>query len=230
MSSAKYHYGQSNINGQRPSPLKINKESHLIRKSSSSSSANSTSNSSSSVSIIDPPVFGEKQEQQQQQQQKNQPVIIYTHSPKVIHTQAKDFMALVQKLTGLSRSNNQEMATLAQQGQDHQGVVSKGLKAGKGNCNERKHVGHGDNHSSSISTEENCHGAATAADIVVSPFLKPPNAPHFADVPLFTPTSSDFFFSPRPVFRCPDSVFASPKMGNPISPSVLEFFKGLPEY
>ncbi|KAG6757757.1 hypothetical protein POTOM_038082 [Populus tomentosa] len=226
MSSGKYHYGQSNINGQRPSPLKINKESHLIRKSSASSSANSTSNSSSSVSIIDPPVFGEKQEQQQQ---KNQPVIIYTHSPKVIHTQAKDFMALVQKLTGLSRSNNQEMAPLAQQRQDHQGVVSKGLKAGKGNCNERKHVGHGDNHS----TEQNCHGAAAAAaavDTVVSPFLKPPNAPHFADVPLFTPTSSDFFFSPRPVFRCPDSVFASPKMGNPISPSVLEFFKGLPEY
>ncbi|XP_011015512.1 PREDICTED: uncharacterized protein LOC105119107 [Populus euphratica] len=227
MSSAKYHhYGQSNINGQRPSPLKINKESHLIRKSSSSSSA-STSNSSSSVSVIDPPVFGEKLEQQRQ---KNQPVIIYTHSPKVIHTQAKDFMALVQKLTGLSRSKNQEMAPLAQQGQDHQGVVSKGLKAGKGNCNERKHVGHGDNDSSSISTEENCHGAAAGVDIVVSPFLKPPNAPHFADVPLFTPTSSDFFFSPRPVFRCPDSVFASPKMGNPISPSVLEFIKGLPEY
>lgn len=229
MSSAKYHYGQSNINGQRPSPLKINKESHLIRKSSSSSSA-STSNSSSSVSIIDPPVFGVKQ---QQQQQKNRPVIIYTHSPKVIHTQAKDFMALVQNLTGLSRSNNQEMAPPAQQGQDHQGVVSKGLKAGRGNGNERKHVGHGDNDSSSISTEENCRGTAAAAggvDIVVSPFLKPPNAPYFADVPLFTPTSSDFFFSPRPVFRCPDSVFASPKMGNPISPSVLEFIKGLPEY
>jgi hypothetical protein len=107
------------------------------------------------------------------------------------------------------------------------------LKSVEGNNHERKRVGRDDIESSSISTEENCHGAAAAAggvDIVVSPFLKPPNAPYFADVPLFTPTSSDFFFSPRPVFRCPDSVFASPKMGNPISPSVLEFIKGLPEY
>nr|GMC69489.1 VQ motif-containing protein 20-like [Ipomoea batatas] len=35
--------------------------------------------------------------------QPRHPVIIYTHSPKVIHTQPKDFMALVQKLTGFSR-------------------------------------------------------------------------------------------------------------------------------
>ncbi|CAN7047957.1 unnamed protein product [Brassica oleracea var. botrytis] len=31
-----------------------------------------------------------------------QPVIIYTNTPKTIHTNPKDFMALVQKLTGLS--------------------------------------------------------------------------------------------------------------------------------
>ncbi|KAJ6312560.1 hypothetical protein OIU76_011702 [Salix suchowensis] len=194
MNSAKYHLGQNNINGLRPSPLRISKESHLIRKSSSSCSSASTSNSSSS---IEPPVSGVKQ-----QQQKNQPVIIYTHSPKVIHTQAKDFMALVQKLTGLSRSKNQEMAPPAQQGQDRQ-------------------------------AEENYHAAAGAgggADIVVSSLLKPPHAPYFADAPLFTPTPSDLFYSPRLPFRCPNSVFASPKMGNPISPSVLEFIKGLPEY
>ncbi|XP_010511838.1 PREDICTED: VQ motif-containing protein 8, chloroplastic-like [Camelina sativa] len=37
------------------------------------------------------------------------PVIIYAHSPKVIHTRAEDFMALVQRLTGLEdiiRRNN----------------------------------------------------------------------------------------------------------------------------
>ncbi|KAF9674083.1 hypothetical protein SADUNF_Sadunf10G0090900 [Salix dunnii] len=228
MNSAKYHLGHNNINGLRPSPLKISKESHLIRKSSSSSSSSSSASTSNSSSSIEPPVSGVKQ-----QQQKNQPVIIYTHSPKVIHTQAKDFMALVQKLTGLSRSNNQEMAPPAQQGQDHQGAVSKGLKAGKGNGNESKHDGHDDNDSPSISTEENCHAAAGAGggvDIVVSSFLKPPHAPFFADAPLFTPTPSDLFYSPRPLFRCPNSVFASPKMGNPISPSVLEFIKGLPEY
>ncbi|WZY95152.1 hypothetical protein YC2023_067481 [Brassica napus] len=32
----------------------------------------------------------------------SQPVIIYTNTPKTIHTNPKDFMALVQKLTGMS--------------------------------------------------------------------------------------------------------------------------------
>ncbi|KAL2342483.1 hypothetical protein Fmac_003768 [Flemingia macrophylla] len=33
---------------------------------------------------------------------KREPVIIYTHSPRVIHTHPTNFMQLVQKLTGLS--------------------------------------------------------------------------------------------------------------------------------
>ncbi|KAF8061237.1 hypothetical protein N665_1209s0007 [Sinapis alba] len=33
------------------------------------------------------------------------PVIIYTDSPKVIHTRAENFMALVQRLTGLEEIN-----------------------------------------------------------------------------------------------------------------------------
>uniref|UniRef100_A0A7N0TU49 VQ domain-containing protein n=1 Tax=Kalanchoe fedtschenkoi TaxID=63787 RepID=A0A7N0TU49_KALFE len=37
-------------------------------------------------------------------QQHRHPVIIYTHSPKVIHTKPQDFMALVQKLTGHAAS------------------------------------------------------------------------------------------------------------------------------
>ncbi|KAA0034563.1 VQ motif-containing protein 8 [Cucumis melo var. makuwa] len=34
--------------------------------------------------------------------QLRQPLIIYTHSPKIIHTHPKDFMALVQRLTGFN--------------------------------------------------------------------------------------------------------------------------------
>lgn len=40
------------------------------------------------------------------QQQRHHPVIIYTHSPKIIHTNPCDFRALVQKLTGLSSHNS----------------------------------------------------------------------------------------------------------------------------
>ncbi|XP_039124993.1 VQ motif-containing protein 8, chloroplastic-like [Dioscorea cayenensis subsp. rotundata] len=38
------------------------------------------------------------------------PVIIYAHSPKIIHTHAHDFMALVQKLTG-NHNNSSETAS-----------------------------------------------------------------------------------------------------------------------
>ncbi|KAG9144659.1 hypothetical protein Leryth_020940 [Lithospermum erythrorhizon] len=40
------------------------------------------------------------------------PVIIYTHSPKVIHANPKDFMTLVQKLTGLPRSEDNNVSTI----------------------------------------------------------------------------------------------------------------------
>ncbi|KAL0904546.1 hypothetical protein M5K25_026671 [Dendrobium thyrsiflorum] len=83
------------IYGIRNSPLKLNKVSNdLIKKPTSSSSTtitstSSTTSSSSSVSSAS----------------HRPPVIIYTHSPKIIHTRACDFMALVQKLTGFSRSS-----------------------------------------------------------------------------------------------------------------------------
>ncbi|CAL9206705.1 unnamed protein product [Musa hybrid cultivar] len=75
------------INGPRSAPLKIHKDSHLIHKSPSSSAATGA------------------------RCQRNHPVVIYTHSPKVIHTQASDFMALVQKLTGRSQSPEDDNGT-----------------------------------------------------------------------------------------------------------------------
>ncbi|OMP12166.1 VQ motif-containing protein [Corchorus olitorius] len=63
------------INGLRPSRLKINKDSHLIQKP------------------VPVPVPAPKQQQHKQ----GPVIIIYTNSPKIIHTQARDFMALVQK-------------------------------------------------------------------------------------------------------------------------------------
>ncbi|KAJ8774536.1 hypothetical protein K2173_016982 [Erythroxylum novogranatense] len=79
-------------NVPRPSPLKIYKESHVIHKSSSSSNL---------LAPVLAPVSGRAK-----QQQRSDPVIIYTHSPRVIHTKARDFMALVQKLTGNSPTND----------------------------------------------------------------------------------------------------------------------------
>ncbi|KAL5703628.1 hypothetical protein ACHQM5_022156 [Ranunculus cassubicifolius] len=89
------------IQGPRPTPLKVRKDSHKIKKPP-----------------IAPPYHPQHHQQQQsqsqyqypppqqQQQQQRQPVIIYTVSPKVIHTDASEFMSLVQRLTGSNSSSS----------------------------------------------------------------------------------------------------------------------------
>ncbi|KAK7351031.1 hypothetical protein VNO77_10162 [Canavalia gladiata] len=73
------------LQGPRPTPLRIHKDSHKIKK---------------------PPLAPQPS---QPQPPPRQPVIIYTVSPKIIHTTPGDFMNLVQRLTGStsnSSSNN----------------------------------------------------------------------------------------------------------------------------
>ncbi|KAK1419836.1 hypothetical protein QVD17_29210 [Tagetes erecta] len=55
---------------------------------------------------------------------------------------------------------------------------------------------------------------------------------YVGDVPLFTPNSSDLFFSPQTFLRLSDVVSSSPSKANAsFSPgSLVEFMKGLPEY
>ncbi|XP_028781606.1 protein MKS1-like [Neltuma alba] len=69
------------LQGPRPAPLRIHKDSHKIKK---------------------PPLAPQPP---QPQPPPRQPVIIYTVSPKVIHTTPGDFMSLVQRLTGSSSSS-----------------------------------------------------------------------------------------------------------------------------
>ncbi|XP_039065541.1 nuclear speckle RNA-binding protein B-like isoform X2 [Hibiscus syriacus] len=74
------------LQGTRPSPLKVRKDSYQIRK---------------------PPLAPQPvHHQQPPPQQIRPPVIIYTVSPKVIHTNPSDFMNLVQRLTGSTSSSN----------------------------------------------------------------------------------------------------------------------------
>ncbi|KAJ4972552.1 hypothetical protein NE237_005726 [Protea cynaroides] len=210
------------MNGPRTSPLKINKDSHLIQKSSSSSS--STSSSFNGVAGA-----ATKHHQQQHNQQRHHPVIIYTHSPKIIHTQARDFMALVQKLTGLSRSDDRP----------EQPQLLKENNNNNNNNNTRPSVAatHEDTESSSVVTDENCGGGGSGgrgeiqvSSFSVSPPIYEPSNPFFSEIPLFTPNSAEFFCSPRTFYRYPDSVLTPSNMGSSISPSVLEVMKGFHEY
>ncbi|XP_077242257.1 VQ motif-containing protein 8, chloroplastic-like [Tasmannia lanceolata] len=182
------------INGQRPSPLKINRESHVTHKKSSSSK------SSFAGGAKPPPP------------QRNHPVIIYTHSPKVIRTDPRDFMAIVQKLTGFSKYQDPPL--------------DAGNASSDGN-NSRINV-FDDATSSSVITDENCDVHVISSS--VSPVFNIPSNPYFSDIPLFTPNSSDFFSSPHQSYSYSDSIFPFANMGSSISPSVIEFLKAFPEY
>ena len=76
------------IQGPRPAPLRVHKDSHKIKK---------------------PPLA--PQHPSQPQVQLRPPIIIYTVSPKIIHTNPNDFMNLVQRLTGLSSSSSSSSST-----------------------------------------------------------------------------------------------------------------------
>ncbi|KAL5553158.1 hypothetical protein UlMin_040559 [Ulmus minor] len=179
------HARKLQINGTRPSPLKINKDSHSIHKPSSGAGA------------------GNKQ-------QTRQPVIIYTYSPKIIYAQPREFMALVQKLTG--RLSDEDGTKTKPQNDEN------------------------DESFSSAVTDENCanNGEIDVKTSFTSSIRSPATAnlpnPYFAEIPLFTPSSADLFCSPRPVHRFPEPACGSPNMGGLFSPSFMEFMKGLPEY
>ncbi|KAK9270157.1 hypothetical protein L1049_025733 [Liquidambar formosana] len=77
------------LQGPRPAPLKVRKDSYKIKK---------------------PPVPPHQQPSQPPLQHRP-PVIIYTVSPKVIHTKPSEFMTLVQRLTGSSSSSTRSSSS-----------------------------------------------------------------------------------------------------------------------
>ncbi|MED6172262.1 hypothetical protein PIB30_048437 [Stylosanthes scabra] len=77
------------LQGPRPTPLRINKDSHKIKKPP-----------------LAPPPQQSPSHHQAPPLPPRQPIIIYTVSPKIIHTTPGDFMSLVQRLTGSSSSSS----------------------------------------------------------------------------------------------------------------------------
>ncbi|MBA0551314.1 hypothetical protein Goshw_022260 [Gossypium schwendimanii] len=79
--------GRSELQGPRPSPLKVSHSSSLIKKASHGNIRNRINSSSSKVI---------------------NPVVIYLRSPKIIHVRPEEFMSLVQRLTGKDSSSRDE--------------------------------------------------------------------------------------------------------------------------
>ncbi|XVF53902.1 hypothetical protein PTKIN_Ptkin05aG0137000 [Pterospermum kingtungense] len=196
----------SNGNGGLcPSPLKVCKDSHMIKKSSSSSSSSSAASSLGITGTAKP-------------QQQRHPVIIYTHSPKVIHTHPKDFMALVQKLTGLSR--NEDDHHNHQNNAPNQPKAEKRTSSSVEEDNKRINV-NDDNESSSIITDENCEGQVNSSSSFATPPLFEALAapPFLTNIPIFTPNSVDFLCVNQPFYNHTDSLFFTPNMRSSISSS-----------
>lgn len=82
---------QLQLQGPRPPRLSVSKDSHKIRKPPVVPQPHGAQQARSRHQQV---------QAQAQAQQPRSPVIIYDASPKVIHTQPSEFMALVQRLTG----------------------------------------------------------------------------------------------------------------------------------
>ncbi|MED6194502.1 hypothetical protein PIB30_029150 [Stylosanthes scabra] len=232
-SDAKFFYGfqqeeektmttkKAVMNGPRPSPLMINKDSHMIRKPSSSSS---------------------------DQNKIRKPIIIYTQSPKIIHTKAQDFMALVQRLTGKSPTSNSKQKQHKNNNSNNEASDNFGSSLSDGSNNSssiKQQIHHQwkksevDETSSALRRDDDDDYGGDDDDKKRGASIHHQYSPNssllnFADMPLFTPnSSSDIFCSSSStrslLFKHSDS---SPYgiLGNLISPSGLEFINELPEY
>ncbi|XP_030544156.1 VQ motif-containing protein 8, chloroplastic [Rhodamnia argentea] len=220
------------INGPRPPLLKIHKDSRLIKKASShrypssSSSSFSSNNSSSSCtsSLSNPNHIPADSSQHQPQPQGTGPVIIYTRSPKIIHTKARDFMALVQKLTGSSQSHHhdgREPDPAPDPPQPQKAQMDDNIPPDERDASSSVLSEGRQSSAVPVIHEANC----------ISPILSHQNA-SISEIPLFTPNAADCFLSPgQRMYRYPYSAYMSPSAAHRmISPSISEYMNGMPEF
>lgn len=203
------------------SSLKINKDSHFIKKSPSMSSSSSSPMANGVAAATTKP-------------QQRHPVIIYTHSPKIIQTHPRDFMALVQKLTGLSKSEK-----------DLQAAATKSPKIEPNEDEQRNHhmnkspnkgiMISDDNESTSVITDEN--GSNSMGDGHVNSCFVPPVFDNqnscFNNIPLFQPNSYEFMCSNQPFFNynhIHDPMYYMPNMRSFSSYSALDGLKEFPDH
>ncbi|XP_034571478.1 uncharacterized protein [Setaria viridis] len=228
--------GAGAAGGSRHAAFKVHRDSHSIHKATasppSSSSTNSSVSSSSNAAITStshrpPPAPAPRPQQPRPPQQ--QPVIIYTHSPKVIRTNPRDFMSIVQKLTGL----------------DSPGPARGAPPAARVAAGSAAAAAQDESSSSSSESCANAHGAGPPPPYADSQLMPPPPAP--PDIPLFAPDASGLqqLCAPRGLygqFPPVDAAALGPVMsanvsgaggingGAVFSPSMVEAMRTFPDY
>lgn len=227
-----------NVNGMLPPHLKINRDSHFIKKSSSSPPSSSSSSSSTSSTMINSMAASNKPPQQHRH-----PVIIYTHSPRVIHTTPKDFMTLVQKLTGLTpleKKDNENNIVPSSQDQDqppNQEAVTSEMVGDKENDQKKVVILRNEDNdvSSSVITDEHIYGNNIGENRENQCFIAS-EAPIFE--PAFNPymtnylssNSPEFLYSSPPLMNYSDSFFSNNMIATLPNSNTLEEMSEFGDY
>ncbi|XP_024966677.1 VQ motif-containing protein 20 [Cynara cardunculus var. scolymus] len=203
---------QHDVGYDQTPPLKINKDTNFISRMPPSTTA-ASSTTTTTISDKQPP---------------RRPVIIYTHSPKVIHTHPRDFMALVQKLTGYTPPPEETQPT---QDRRHHHLG----RGGQGNTE--------DNESTSVVTEE--HGSSVndipqvnscfvdggvGVAVAPPPYRSAVFDPYFNPTPVFPANPTEFLCTPshQLPFYNPDSLFMN-RNSLSSSSSTLRVLKEYPD-
>lgn len=137
-------------------------------------------------------------------------------------------MSLVQKLTGLSRTEDDE-GVVVRHRQGHKSSETGGSANGAASTtmteeeedskSARVLLGNDDTESSSVITEENCsnvvvgdHGNVNGqvSSCFLPPMFEAPSNPYMADIPVFTPNPAEFLPCNQPFYGCTDSIFYMP--------------------
>ncbi|KAI3807499.1 hypothetical protein L1987_23429 [Smallanthus sonchifolius] len=177
MDSPDFPTGKSprSLQGPRPAPLRVHKDSHKIRK---------------------PPVAPAPHHHQQQlsqlHHQHRPPVIIYTVSPKVIHTNPNEFMTLVQRLTGPSAPS--PVGSSFSAFQDDGGAVSPAARFASIENAAKSPEGRKPLPTGDLATLEGVEISNFPGILSPAPGSLPPIPPNF-----FSPLTNDFFHDLSPV-------------------------------
>ncbi|PSS00077.1 hypothetical protein CEY00_Acc24045 [Actinidia chinensis var. chinensis] len=205
MDQPEYPSGKSprrELQGPRPTPLKVRKDSHKITK---------------------PPVVPA-------QHHHRPPVIIYTVSPKVIHTHPSEFMTLVQRLTGSSSANSLSSSSSFP---EPKGVISPAARLAsveKTNISpDKKKQPQSSDMGMHMSTE--VESSLFPGILSPGPASLPPIPPNFFSQPS-DPNPMSFYHDLSPVLQgnrnylessfmpSPNSTFLSPHINSPSTPSL----------
>ncbi|XP_077234422.1 protein MKS1-like [Tasmannia lanceolata] len=205
------------LQGPRPAPLRVRKDSYKIKK---------------------PPVVPGQPSQPPSQPpfpppQHRPPVIIYTVSPKVIHTDVSEFMTLVQRLTGSTSSSSSSSYVGSSTGSLSPAAQFATIEKAKASESERVSIDNMDI-MDQLDIHMNLDRPIGSFPGILSPVPSslPPISPNFFS-PSVDPNSFSFLHDLSPIFQGNKSYIDNNFMSSPTalfsstpipSPSTFEFF------